>query len=210
MYQNRWQARIPAALAALVAVLGLVQGARAELIPTPTTVTGAGPFTFAYDFKVLGTSQVQAGDFAVIYDVAGYIPGSAVGPAGWTPSASLTGPTPASTAPADNPALVNITWTYTGSTISPGGTTVNITGFKYDSTFGHIGKAVFAASTHLDLSSGETKTRQVSNVTQVDVPIPDDDPPNETPEPGTILLSCFGLVGLGLGCARRYMTRKTA
>ena len=80
MFLNRWQARIPAALAALVAVLGVVQGARAELIPTPTTVTGTGPFTFSYDFKVLGTSQVQTGDFAVIYDVKGYIPGSATAP----------------------------------------------------------------------------------------------------------------------------------
>jgi hypothetical protein len=213
MKRLRTPARLPAILAALVAVLAVAQGARAEIIPSSAGVSGTGPFTFSYTFGVLGGSQLQTGDFAVLYDVKGYVPGSATAPAGWSVSWQNLGPDPKQTAPNDNPLLPNIIWTYTGaSVISPGPSTVQIPGFSYMSTDGLIGQADFASQTHEDPDPQHPKGRSVSNVTQVDVPAPNGDggpPPTDSPEPGTVVLSFFGLAGLGLGALRKWKASKT-
>jgi hypothetical protein len=151
MKRMRTPARVPAILAALVAVLAVAQGARAELLPTLNGVSGTGPFTFNYTFNVLGTSQLQTGDYAVVYDVKGFVPGSATAPANWSMTWANTGPVPGQTAPNDDPTLPNIKWTYTGSSIiSPGSTSAAILGFSYQSTDGLIGTADFASQTHTD------------------------------------------------------------
>jgi len=200
MNRSRTPARIPAVLAALVAALAVAQGARAELIPSsPPVITpnGSGGWTFPYDLKVLGTSQVQVGDYAVFYDIQGYIAGTASAPAGWTATTPATGPTPVSISPTDT-ALPNIVYTYTGGgVISPGGTTVSIAGFSYQSTFGDTTTADFASQTHLDPDVKHPTGRKVGNITQVDVPAPGGN--NDSPEPATLLL-----VGLGAPLAGAF------
>jgi hypothetical protein len=44
----------------------------------------------------------------------------------------------------------------------------------------------------------------------VKVTVGDEPNPSDSPEPGTIILSCVGLAGLGLGYVRRLKARKTA
>jgi hypothetical protein len=198
-------------LAALVVVLAVAQGARAELLPSSAGVTGTGPFTFNYSFAVLGTSQLQTGDYAVVYDVKGFVPGSATAPAGWSVHWQNLGPDPKQTHPNDDPNLPNIVWTYTGAAvISPGPTSADITGFSYQSTFGLIGEADFASQTHTDPDPHHPHGRVVGNITQVDVPAPSGGPPPFAPEPGSVVLSFFGLAGLGLGALRKWTTRKPA
>lgn len=113
-----------------VALLAVAPGITwANIIPTGTTITGAGPFTWSYSLElsqdqnvnsgpapttaVVPHTNLDVGGFITIYNFAGYIAGSCVGPAGWTCSARKVGFTPDDVAPIDNAAIENITWVYT-------------------------------------------------------------------------------------------------
>jgi hypothetical protein len=214
MKRTGMSAHILTLLAVLATAFAVTPAARAEVIPSNVVVSpaGGGVFTFSYDLNVLGNSQILTGDYGVIYDVKGFVPGSVTAPAGWSVKWQNLGPTPNQTAPTDNPNLPNIVWTYVGAApISPGSTTLSISGFSYESTFGLIGEADFASQTHTDPDKLHPHGRAVSNVTQVDVPAPGDGgPPPDAPEPGSLVLSCFGLVGLGLGALRKWTHRQRA
>jgi hypothetical protein len=172
--------------------------AAAEMIPSDVTVTQDGNnFTFNYSMKVLGTSQLQSGDYGVLYDVPGLDANTLQVPFGWSVTTSLIGPTPTQVHPEDNPHLANIKFTYTNpAVISPGNTTILIPGFSYQSSFGDIGQADFASFTHLDPDSTHPHGRQVSNVTTVDVP-KGGEGPDDTPEPATLVLLVLGLPCVG-------------
>ena len=114
--------------------------ARANIIPTGTTISGTGPFTWTYAFQLsqdqnadsglppaanpVPHNNVAFGSFLTIFDFAGYVTGTCSGPVGWTCMAQNTGFTPDDVSPFDNPGVVNLTWTYTsGPTLlgQPGG-----------------------------------------------------------------------------------------
>jgi hypothetical protein len=114
--------------------LTLCSVAMANEIPTSTTITGTGPFTWTYDLQLSRDQNVNSGiapttnpvphfnltfaGFFTIYDFAGYMNGSCAGPSGWTCTAQNVGFTPDDVVPTDNPSIVNITWAYTtGPTI---------------------------------------------------------------------------------------------
>lgn len=100
--------------------------ASANIIPVGTGITGAGPFTWTYDFTLSADQNVNAGifptgnpvphtnlnlaGFLTIYDFAGYVNESCTGPAGWTCSAQNVGFTPDDVLPTDSASIVNITW----------------------------------------------------------------------------------------------------
>src|ERR1700694_4698769 len=91
--------------------------ARGDIIPTLSSVTGSSPnFTWNYAANVTVDQTVNTGDFFTIYDFGSIAPGSNTQPTGWTFSQSLVGPTAALTSPTDNPNILNLTWTYTGTT----------------------------------------------------------------------------------------------
>ncbi len=101
----------------------LALAARADIIPSITTATditpaGAVNFNWNYSATLTQDENVLRHDFFTIYDFAGYVPGGNTQPAGWTFSAALIGTTPGKVTPIDNPNLFNLTWTYTGSTLT--------------------------------------------------------------------------------------------
>jgi hypothetical protein len=72
--------------------------------------------------------------YITFYDIAGYVPGSAQGPTGWTVSAQLTGFTPPGVVVSDDPSLINLTFEYaTGPELSG---TVELGDFTFESIFG--------------------------------------------------------------------------
>lgn len=113
----------------LALALTLCAAAMANIIPTSTSITGAGPFIWTYDLQLSSDQNVNSGlaptsnpvphtnsafaGFTTIYDFAGYINGSCGGPAGWSCTAQNVGFTPDDVLPTDNPNIVNITWAYT-------------------------------------------------------------------------------------------------
>src|SRR5258708_1895379 len=97
----------------LTAITAISLSARADIIPTLSSVTGSSPnFTWNYSANVTVDETVNPGDFFTIYDFGAIAPGSNTQPTGWTFSQALLGPTPALTNPTDNPSILNLTWTY--------------------------------------------------------------------------------------------------
>lgn len=188
-------------LLAIGAILaGPAAGARAGLLPTSVTVTPeSGNFRWTYAIVLPTDSQLQAGNFFTIYDFAGYVPGSESAPAGWTLTTQLVGTTPTTILPTDNPALWNLTWTYTGSTISGG--QLGLGNFWAYSEYDLSTDANFVAQT-MRTSDGKLDT----NITDTSVPVPSGTP--VVPEPTTLALAGLGLPLLGLGRALRRRAGK--
>lgn len=144
--------------------------ARGDIIPTLDSVTGSSPtFTWNYKANVTADQTITSGDFFTIYDFSSIMPTTTTQPAGWTFSTSLLGPTAPLTTPTDNPALWNITWTYSGSPI-----------------VGPFALGVFSVVTNTDQlktgqftaeatrSSGQPEAgSKISNIGNVTVPVPE-------------------------------------
>jgi len=59
--------------------------ARADIIPTLSSVTGSSPtFNWNYSANVTVDETVNAGDFFTIYDFSAIMPTTTAQPAGWT------------------------------------------------------------------------------------------------------------------------------
>src|SRR5204862_3612716 len=98
----------------LAAISSISLAARADIIPTLSSVTGSSPnFTWNYSANVTIDETVNTGDFFTIYDFGSIAPGSNTQPSGWTFSQALVGPTPSLVTPTDNASILNLTWTYT-------------------------------------------------------------------------------------------------
>jgi hypothetical protein len=104
------------------AFVGLILGAtvltaRADVIPTLSSTSPVGSiFAWNYTANVTVDQSVQRGDFFTVYDFGNFVAGSNTQPAGWTFSSSLVGRNPSLVTPKDNSSILNLTWTYTGST----------------------------------------------------------------------------------------------
>src|SRR5207302_5917500 len=102
----------------LLSALSVISlSARADIIPTLSSVTGSSPsFTWNYNANVTVDQTVNAGDFFTIYDFGSIALGTNTQPTSWTFSQALVGPTAALTSPTDDPNVLNLTWTYNGAT----------------------------------------------------------------------------------------------
>jgi hypothetical protein len=189
----------------LVCLLALAPAATwANIIPTGTTITGAGPYTWAYDFQLssdqnaehglqpgenpVSHTTITFGSFLTIFDFGGYVVGSCTGPAGWTCTAQNVGFTPDDVTPVDKSWITNLTWTYTsGPTIlgQPDGKDLGI--FTAKSIYGEPTLVSYAARAvkNTGFSSGTI----ADNVGNTQGPIP---------EPASLALAGVALVLLGL------------
>lgn len=163
------------ACAAPVAPAGLLPG-------VVTRMTAGGTTEFHYAAVLPTDSQLKVGNRFTIYDFAGYIPGSERSPDGWTFGLANVGPTPAETDPVDDPAVPNLSWTYSGPTVVGG---VMLGDFGASSTFFDATPAYFTATTWT------LKDRVDTNITTTLVPVAAGGP--TVPEPTTLLLAALGL-----------------
>lgn len=180
-----------------IALVATTLAANADIIPTLSTVTpSAGNFQWSYASNVTVDQNVVSGDFFTIYDFGTFVPGSATSPAGWTFSSSLSGITPGKVSPTDDPALANLTWTYSGATI-PGSAALGT--FSVLSATNVLRTGDFAAQG--TRNSGPDVGTKVSNVGTISVPVPE----------MSALAPMIGVCGLGMiGFATSMLRRRQA
>lgn len=177
--------------------------ATANIIPTSTTITGTGPFTWTYDLQLSKDQNVNSGTaptsnpvphnnltfagFFTIYDFAGYVSGSCSAPTGWSCTAQNLGFTPDDVTPTDNPNITNLTWSYlSGPTIlgQTGGVDLGL--FSAQSIYDT--PTLVSYSARGIANSGPQVGTIADNVGNTQGPMA-----TETPEPATL-----GLLGIGL------------
>ena len=181
--------------------LGLAASGHAAIIPVLQSVTpGGGSSTFSYSAELSGDQGLKNGARLVIFDFAGYVPGSIFSPPSFTPSVEMS--TIGLLEPlgfVDNPTMANLVFTWNAGDFDTSGgpfADVNYTGLGAKSTLGDQGIGVFAARAFIN--NGKAIGQQAFNTGQVGVP--------SVPEPAAWLLmfAGFGLVG---GALRRRAPR---
>ena len=155
----------------LFCLLGIsVVSIRADVIPTLTSTAPTGSnFTWNYTTNVTVDQMVQDGDFFTIYDFGNFQTGSNIQPANWTFSSSLTGTNPSLVVVADNPSLLNLTWTYTGKTPISGSDLLGI--FSVVTDTNQLRSSDFAAQA--TRVSGPNAGTKIDNIGTISVPIPE-------------------------------------
>ena len=183
--KRRSQTGVLAGIGVLAAATGAAQ---ASFLPAFTGTTPAGANTqFNYDlvFATAGggspVERLENGDFLTIYDIPGLV--SATAPAGFSVGVQNVGITATGTSPADDAALPNVTFTYTGPTVT---VDTFFNGANIVSSFGLVGLDNFTSET-TRVSDGST----IGHIGLVPVPA--------IPEPGALIF----LSALPLGLLRR-------
>jgi hypothetical protein len=101
------------------------------ITPSVITATAGGLWSYNAD---LTSGQLVAGDGFTIFDFGGYVDGSVIAPVDWVASTALTGSPFGTSLGPDNPALTNLTFTYTGLTINQTIGATTFTGFNATTT----------------------------------------------------------------------------
>jgi hypothetical protein len=190
----------------LVAVLALLPfAAHADIIPTNTSITGTGPYTWNYQAQLTEDSNALSGpaptttpvshgtvtgSFFTIYDFNQYISGSCVSPTGWTCTVQNVGYTPDAVnpvAPPDAASVVNLTWTYTTGATLIGALEIN--GFSAQSAGNIMTLTSFSSRTTKNV--GPQAGTLIDNVGNVAAPV-------SLPEPTSVGLLGLALAGLAV------------
>lgn len=174
MCQDHWNLKhtMRKSILGLITIGVTIMAAHGDIIPTlnpGTPAATAGGFTWNYSVNVTVDQMVMPGDFFTIYDFGTFNPGSNLQPAGWTFSSSLTGVNPTLVIPSDNPALLNLTWTYSGQTPINGAAALG--NFSVIAGTNQLRSSDFAAEA--TRNGGPNAGTKVDNVGQISVPIPE-------------------------------------
>jgi hypothetical protein len=159
-------------LVGLVTLVVTALAANADIIPTldpsPPSAT-VGGFTWNYSANVTLNQMVTTGDFFTSYDFGAFTVGSNLQPAGWTFSSSLVGTTPSLVTPADDPGILNLTWTYNGVTPIVGAALLG--NFSVIADTNQSRTSDFAAEA--TRSDGPNAGTKIDNVGRISVPVPE-------------------------------------
>jgi hypothetical protein len=165
-------------------VLSALSVTRADIIPSYVSTVPSGPNSIVtYQADLTAEQNANTGDFFTIYDFSSIMPTSSSQPSGWTFSTSLVGPSPPQTNSPDNPSMWNLTWTYSGPTLSGTGIgpfTVTILG---NSDVVSLETGYFAGQGTLIV--GPNAGTHVGNVGRIPIPV--------VPEPSSVGLILAGL-----------------
>lgn len=186
---------------AAAAAVGLAGSANAAVLTLDSVTTvGVNNFRFSYQGTLGPDEGVRSGDRLVIFDFAGFIPGSILTPGPTvTGTAELLSPTAIVTPGfTDDPTLFNLVFTYTGPDFrNTGGpfTPFDFNGLSARSTFNLLAQDAFFTLTtknNPDGVPGGSNTPIVS-LGQVTVP-------TAIPEPATwaMMLGGFGVIGAAM------------
>jgi hypothetical protein len=170
--------------------------ASAGLLPVHVGVTPEGrDFRYAYSIQLQSGAVLQPGDYFTIFDFAGLLPNHQAQPVGFDYASSPTGPTPARLNPVDDAGLANLTWTYSGATISG---PLDLGAFSAVSQYGETTDGAFTGQTHRQVDGHLN-----GNITDTRVPVP---VAPGVPEPSSWILVIAGLpVLIGLNWLRRQL-----
>lgn len=195
-------------LATVMLVLAAAQIASASLIPTILSITPSvgnpGAWTWSYRVRLTDDEALDSArpwdQFITIYDIAGYVPGSASGPPPWVPSAQalginsgLIGPPPAG---GDSPGFPNITWTWNGAGLVVGD--VIFAPFQFDSLYSVPILDFFEGSAAKWAPGLPGHLTETGNIGRIPVPM--------VPEPATYML--LGSALLLVGGILRWRTNR--
>ena len=157
-------------LLGLVAIGASILTARGDIIPTlSSTAPAVGGFTWNYSANVTVDETINRGDFFTIYDFGSIVPASNLQPAGWVFSTALLGVTPGLVTPTDNPNILNLTWTYMGTTPINGAAALGI--FSVITSTDQLKVGQFTAEA--TRNSGPNAGTKIDNIGTVSVPVPE-------------------------------------
>lgn len=180
-----------------LALIGISQASANIIVTFFPPPLGAGPYTFNYGVNVTADQKIVTGNFFTIYDFAGFT-GTTAQPAGWTFTSSLLGVNPPFVAPADDPTIPNLTFTYTGSTIT-GPFVLGV--FSADSTLNTTTTDNFASLATKNAPGTLEDNTPVSNIGTTTVPsVP------TVPDSASTVLLLGGALGT-LGLLRRRFSK---
>lgn len=181
--------RIALAAAAFAGLAGAPASAAVAILDSITPVGGG--YFFDYRITLAPDEGLRAGDKLVIYDFAGYVPGSIVGVPNTVASVEFTSLPFVTPGESDDPGILNLVWTYTGPDFQTSGgpfAAIIQGGFGAVSIYGQTVLDAFTSVTTKNNPPIAAETPLVQGgFTQV--------PAIPEPTSWALLIAGFGLVG---------------